>query len=155
MLADFFSLSSSVSASFFFGCQMSQNDEEKERESGVLDHLTENFWPKGHLTETPFDRTPFDRIPFDRKFIRPSYESHMTDFFSRKWSFDRIYIDKKIHLTEKKLRTFDRKFIWPKVQLTERSFDRKLFSKNCHFTEWFLLATYGIWGKFWFRIEKN
>jgi hypothetical protein len=33
-------------------------------------HSTEFFWPKGHLTETPFDRTKFNRMPFSRKFIR-------------------------------------------------------------------------------------
>jgi hypothetical protein len=42
--------------------------------SMVLDHFTEKSFhrkklPKGHLTETPFDRTPFDQISFDRKYI--------------------------------------------------------------------------------------
>jgi hypothetical protein len=37
-------------------------------------HFTEKFWPKGHLTETPFDRTPLT-------------ECHLTET-----SFDRIAV---------------------------------------------------------------
>jgi hypothetical protein len=109
-------------------------------------HFTENFWPKGHLTETPYDRTPFDRMPFDRKFIRPNHrltkrravwpKGHMIVFFSENGHLTESTFDKKCLLTEKKLRTrlLKRKFIWPKTfsenyHLTESSFDRKLFRK--------------------------
>jgi hypothetical protein len=136
----------------------------------VLDHFTErsteNFWPKGHLTETQFDRTPFDRMPFDRKFIRPNRRSierravwpkvHFTErsrfqdmviwpqLLSTKnviWPKKNAHkvVWPKIHLTES---SFDRKLFlkmitWPKGHLTESSFDRKLFSKNVHLTECF------------------
>jgi hypothetical protein len=51
-------------------------------------------WPKGHLTETPFDRAPFDqKVHFSEK-------SHLAEiFFYRKvdwkWSFDQKFILKK------------------------------------------------------------
>jgi hypothetical protein len=57
------------------------------------------FFDRMPFDRTPFDQTTFDRMPFDRKFILPKY--HMTDFFLRKWSFGRIYIEKKSQLTEK------------------------------------------------------
>jgi hypothetical protein len=84
-------------------------------------HFTDIFWPKGHLTETPFDRTPFDRMPFDRKLILPKKViSPKTKFIKR--SFDRKYLEngqltknltwKTNQMTEM---TYDWKFIWPKA----------------------------------------
>jgi hypothetical protein len=62
-------------------------------------HFTENFGPKCHLTETPFDRTPFDRMPFDKKFILPNRR------FNRR-PFDRKFI-------------LPKKVIWPKKKLSK------------------------------------
>jgi hypothetical protein len=89
------------------------------------------------LIEHRNDRTPFDRIPFDPKFIWPNAvwpKVHFTELTFHRTRFDRKIIwpkkyqetefifDKKCHLTEKN-------------HLTERSFDKKLFSKNGHLTE--------------------
>jgi hypothetical protein len=68
------------------------------------------------FTETPFDQTPFDRMPLTRKFNRPNRrltERRLTEssfYRTRKWSFDRIYFQKKMSFDQKKLRTrsFDR-----------------------------------------------
>jgi hypothetical protein len=86
----------------------------------VLDHFTKKsfhriFWPKGHLTETPFDRTPFDRIPFDRKNIWPNrrlIESHLNKCsFYRKKSFGQKQNLSKGRLTE----NIWKMFIWPEI----------------------------------------
>jgi hypothetical protein len=67
-------------------------------------HFTENFRPKGHLIETPFDRTQFDRMPFDLKYIWPNRrltESRLTESsFYRKKSFGRKQNLSKGRLTE-------------------------------------------------------
>jgi hypothetical protein len=114
------------------------------------------FWPKGFLTETPFDRAPFDRMPSDRKFIWPNRRlTHLTESsFYRKKSFSRKKNLSKGHLTENIWKmviwpinyvtwktsqmteiTNDRKFIWPKAfskngHLTEKSFDQKFICKS-------------------------
>jgi hypothetical protein len=74
-------------------------------------------WPKHHLTESPFNPTSFDR-----KFILP--KGHMTDFFFRKWSLDRINLRQKNSFDWKKIA---QKVVWPKIHLTKSSFDRKVF----------------------------
>jgi hypothetical protein len=100
-------------------------------------HLTEIFWPKAYLTETPFDRTPFDRMPFDRmpfdrKFIWPNRrltERRLTESsFYRKVIWP-IFFSENGHLTES---SFDKNVTWPKKncaqgRLAESLFDRKLF----------------------------
>jgi hypothetical protein len=91
--------------------------------------MTEHRLTECHV---PFDRkfiqpkSPFNRTPFDRKFILP--KGHMTDFYSENGHLTESTLDKKCHLTEKKLRTrsFDRKFI-----------SSKAFSENDHLTESF------------------
>jgi hypothetical protein len=109
-----------------------------------INHFTENFWPKGHLTETSFDRTPFGRMPFDRKFIRPDRrltERRLTECsFYRKKSFGR---EKK--LSQGRFTDFFWKVViwpkleklvkWPKWHITESSFDRKLIPNNGHLIE--------------------
>jgi hypothetical protein len=116
----------------------------------LKNHTTENFWPQGHLTETPFDRTPFDRMPFDRQFIRPNrrltessfYRKVTWPIFFRKWPNTESNFEKN-DIWAKKMgtRSFDPKFIWPKPfsendHLTERSFDRKFIWPNEFFEKW-------------------
>jgi hypothetical protein len=69
------------------------------------------IWPKVHSTESPFNQTPFDRM-----FILP--KGHMTDFFQKMIIWPNLLSTKNV-IWPKKLhtRSFDRKFIWPKVQL--------------------------------------
>jgi hypothetical protein len=102
----------------------------------VLDYFTEKSFQRKFLTDRPFDRntiwpntvwpnaiwpkvqsteSPFNRTPFDRKFLS---KGHMTDFFSENGHLTESTFDKKCHLT----RSFDRKFIWLKVHLTESFF---------------------------------
>jgi hypothetical protein len=82
----------------------------------VLDHRKitspKFFYRKAISTESPFNWTPFEQ-----KFIILS-KGHMTDFFFREWSFDRIYFRQKMSLDRN---SFDWKFIWLKV-----------FSENDH-----------------------
>jgi hypothetical protein len=106
--------------------------------------LTEHRLTECHFTESSFDRIAVKPTPVDRKVIRPI-------FFSENGHLTKSSFDKKCHLTEKKLRirSFDRKFIWPKVQLTESffwkwSFDRKVISPKVYLTETFFLI---IWPK--------
>jgi hypothetical protein len=112
-------------------------------------NFTGNFWPKGHLTETPFDRTPFNRRPFDRKFILPKKVIWpKTKFIKR--SFDQKYLENG-HLTENLTwkdsqiteMIYDRKFIWPKAFFEKWPFDRKFiwpkaFSKKWSFDRKFI-----------------
>jgi hypothetical protein len=67
----------------------------------VLDHFTEKSFYRFFLTERHLTETPFDRTPFDRKFILP--KGHMTDFFFRNWSFDRINLRQKMSFNRKKI----------------------------------------------------
>jgi hypothetical protein len=114
----------------------------------VLDHFTENFWPKGHLTVTPFDRTLFERMPFDRKFIRPNrrlterrltessfYRKVMWPIFLLKMVIWPNLLSTKNVIWPKKIA---HKVVWPKIHLTESSFDQKLFLKMI-MTECFFL----------------
>jgi hypothetical protein len=94
-------------------------------------NLNENFWPKGHLTETPFDRntiwpnTVRPNAIWPKKVILPK-----TKFIKR--LFDRKYLENS-HLTEN-------------GYLTENSFDRMLFFEKCLLTEYFFRKM-SIWKK--------
>jgi hypothetical protein len=77
--------------------------------------FTENFWPKGHLTETPFNRTPFDR-----KYIWPKYIWRIA--VQSKVVWPKVHFTEKSHLAEKKIY---QKVVWPKI-----FFDRKFNLKN-------------------------
>jgi hypothetical protein len=102
----------------------------------VLDNFTEksfrrNFLTECLLSETPFDRTPFDRTIFDRNTIQPNTV----------WPFESSFYQKKVIWSKTKFikRSFDRKYleidhltenkIWKTCQMTEMTFDRKLFRK--------------------------
>jgi hypothetical protein len=104
-------------------------------------NLTNAIWPNVHSTESPFNRTPFDR-----KFILP--KGHMTDFFFFFFQKMVIWPNRlstknviwpKIQLTESSYnrKLFLKMIIWSNRYLTEGSFDQKLFSKNGHLTECF------------------
>jgi hypothetical protein len=96
-------------------------------------HFTENFWPIGHLTETPFDRTPFDQMPFDRKFIRPNRrltERRLTDdqFFKKIIIWPNLISTKNIIWPKKNAH----KVVWPLIHLTESFFWKWSFDYSLH-----------------------
>jgi hypothetical protein len=86
------------------------------------------IWPKHHLTEhrlTEYHLTEssFDRIAAKPNAVWPKF--HFTErsydhfFFFRKWSFEWI------NFRQNCAQSFDRKFIWPTIHLTESHFSKK------------------------------
>jgi hypothetical protein len=69
-------------------------------------NFTENFWPKGHLTETPFDQTPFEWMPIHRITVQP------------KAVRPKVHFTEKSHLAENKIyqpaENIWKMVIWPK-----------------------------------------